>query len=114
MAVRFKRICSYKNEKLIWALIKKIKNTGEERYQIALERIFALNLRAPGQSFLYSEMNELAVYALTGKLSCDNPTWEPSQRDLDKIDYGKPKGLDFLEKEFQKEWDKMYEKGWIT
>ena len=86
------------------------KNIGQLRYQIALERIHYLSLRAMGNSFLWSEMNELAIYALTGKLSCKEPTWAPSKEDLHEIDYGSPEGLDFIEKEFKKEWKKTHGK----
>jgi uncharacterized protein (DUF488 family) len=86
----------------------KIKNKGEVRYIIALERIHNLSLNAFGNSFLWSKMDELALYALSGKLSSEDPCWEPEKKDLYEIDYGSPKGIKTIDKEHKKKSDRMY------
>ena len=84
------------------------KNKGEKRFEIALERIHYVYLRSGGSGFTHSALNELVVYALTGSLSSEEPTWKPDVSDLEEIDFGKPKGIDFIETEFEKEWDKKH------
>jgi len=84
------------------------KNKGEKRFEIALERIHYIYLRSGGSGFTHSVLNELVVYALTGSLSREEPTWKPNDLDLQEIDYGNPKGIEFIRAEFEKEWDEKY------
>jgi hypothetical protein len=90
---------------------KKKKNEGEIRYKIALERIYYVGLRGGGTSFLHWTMYEMVHYALTGKLTSPNPTHAPDQKDLNEIDYGIPKGVEFIKKERDNELKEMCD-GW--
>ena len=85
-----------------------MKNRGEIRFQIALERIFWHDLRAFGQSFLSYQMGEITRYALTGKLSSKNPTWQPTPEDIYQIDCGTPRGYQTIKEEYKKEEKKKY------
>lgn len=83
------------------------KNTGEIRFEIALEIIYRLNLKAMGNSFLHCEMGVIAQYALTGEFN-PKTTWQPSREDLAEIDYGKPKGIEMIKQLHEEERKRLY------
>jgi hypothetical protein len=86
------------------------KNTGEKRLTIAHERIYKLGLEAMGNSFLWAEMEQISIYALTGEYN-SQATWKPSKEDLSEIDYGEPKTLPVILKEHTERQEKLYG-GW--
>jgi hypothetical protein len=89
------------------------KNKGKIRFEIALERIHSNVLEHGfGTSVLWSTLDELSVYALTGKLSRENT--KPDEKDLYEIDYGKPKGIKNIDEEYEKQCEEKHGDDFFT